>query len=124
MLKRNRIRSLSVLCAFAPLMGATTAMGESGWVVGKVQRTLVHYDDTFGGCMALMSPSPHSVLPGCKPDWVSFDCGGTRTDPVRAYRMLDQAQLALTTGKTARLWVTDSTKFNGYCWALRIDVDR
>jgi hypothetical protein len=79
-------------------------------------------DDTYGGCMAALSLNPQTVRPSCAPWWVTFSCSGHFTDPVRAYRMVDQAQLALATGKKAFVLIQDNKKHNGYCFANRIDV--
>ncbi len=69
------------------------ALAGSASVVANVTRVLVIASDTFGGCMAQLSVDPQSVLPLCAKNWVTFSCTGTFTEPVRAYRMLDQAQL-------------------------------
>ncbi len=87
-----------------------------------VEKTLVTGDSTYGGCMALLSRRIEGKLPGCRGAWVSFSCDGTYTDPVRAYRMLDQAQLALATGMRVLVVVDDTKSHNGYCVASRIDV--
>ena len=75
-----------------------------------------------GGCMAYLSEDPAGVLPACKNSWVTFSCTGTYTDPIRAYRMLDQAQLALATGKRVDVTIHDSKMHNGYCFASRINL--
>ena len=62
-------------------------------------------------------------VPGWRPaSPVTFSCTGTFTDAVRAYRMLDQAQLALVTAKIVSVTINDANKHNGYCFAQRIDV--
>ncbi|WP_296809861.1 hypothetical protein [Thiocapsa sp.] len=55
---------------------------------------------------------------------MSFSCSGHFTDAVRAFRMLDQAQLALAMNKTVMIVVDDSRRHNGYCFASRIDLIR
>jgi len=87
--------------------------------VGKV---LMSADDTWGGCMAALYDNPANVLPGCRGGWVTFSCSGDFTDRVRAYRMVDQAQIAVATGNLVSLWIQDDKKHNGYCFANRIDV--
>ena len=87
-----------------------------------IEKTLVTGDSTYGGCMALLSRRIEGTLPGCRGAWVTFSCDGTYTDPVRAYRMLDQAQLALATGMRVLVVVDDTKSHNGYCFASRIDV--
>lgn len=89
-----------------------------------VQRVLVTADDAVGGCMALLSPDPASALPTCGQGWVTFSCSGVYTDNVRAYRMLDQAQLALATGSKVVVSITDNATHAGYCFVNRIDILR
>jgi hypothetical protein len=111
--------------AVALLLGASgQALAASGSVVGTVTRVLMVADATFGGCMAAVSPGPETALPGCQADWVTFSCSGDFTDPVRAYRMVDVAELALSTGKQVEVLVRDDLKHNGYCFADRIAVSR
>lgn len=86
-----------------------------------VERTLVSDGSRWGGCMVLLSKDPADLLPACG-RWLTFSCDGTYTDPVRAYRMLDQAQLAVATGMAVNVTVDESKKHNGYCFASRIDV--
>lgn len=81
-------------------------------------------DERWGGCLASLSISPQTILPGCGAGWVTFSCSGDFADPVRAYRMLDQAQLALAAGKKVNVWFQDDKKHNGYCFANRLDVVR
>ena len=98
------------------------ALAGSASVVANVTRVLVIASDTFGGCMAQLSVDPQSVLPLCAKNWVTFSCTGDFTEPVRAYRMLDQAQLALAANKKVWVQVVDTSQHNGYCMASRIDV--
>jgi hypothetical protein len=82
-------------------------------------------DDSFGGCMASLSINTRDLGAwlGCTPGWVSFSCSGEYTDPVRGYRMLDMAELALATRKKVQVWFDDEMLYNdGYCAANRIEV--
>ena len=108
--------------ALVSVLASPLALAASASVVGNVTRVLVVSNDTFGGCMAQLSVDPQSVLPLCGKGWVTFSCTGTFTDPVRAYRMLDQAQLALAANKKVWVQVLDTSTHNGYCFANRIDV--
>ena len=103
---------------FPPAYAATAAL------VAKVTKTLVSADNRWGGCMAYLSVDLATVLPTCPSRWVTFSCTGDFTDPVRAYRMLDQAQLALATGSWVYVQITDDMLHNGYCFANRIDVSK
>jgi hypothetical protein len=119
-------RSLPLKALFVTLLlcAAGQAFAASGAVVANVNRVLMTGDSTFGGCMAALSVNPQTVLAGCSPWWVTFSCSGDFTDPVRAYRMVDVAELALATGKRVQVWFQDDKKHNGYCFTPRIDVLR
>ena len=103
------------------LVGASvTAFGGQHAFVVNINRILVMSDDSFGGCMALVSESPTDHL-NCKPGWLTFSCTGDHTDPVRAYQMLDTAKLAHTTKRPVRITFTDDLTHDGYCFVRRID---
>lgn len=108
------------------LLGATAgpAVAEQGQVLAHVNQVLISGDASFGGCMALLSADPQTVLPSCQNWWLSFSCSGDFIDPMRAYRMLDAAELALATGKQVQVFFQDDKMHNGYCLANRIDVIR
>jgi hypothetical protein len=107
-----------LLCAglAAPAIAADVS------VTTHIERVTLTADDVNGGCMAKLFDPPQDLLPGCAPDWVSFDCAGELTQPLRAYRLIDQAQLALITGSDVEVWFTDDFLFDGHCYAYRIDV--
>ena len=114
-------RAISV----ALLLSATSqVLAASANVTANIDRVLMTADSTYGGCMALLSVNPADALPGCASGWVSFSCSGDFTDRVRAYRLVDLAQLALASGKLAQVFFRDDMKHNGYCFADRIDVLR
>jgi hypothetical protein len=121
----NTMRLLFMPVLALALWGmAQASWSDSVYVSAKVQRVLVVSDSLYGGCMAMLSVDPASVLPACSPNWVTFSCTGDFTDPIRAYRMLDQAQLALSSDKPVLLQITDAQRHNNYCFAPRIDVLR
>lgn len=97
-------------------------MAGNATVLAHVQSVMVTADSTFGGCMAKLSVDPSAELPGCNRGWVTFSCTGDFADPVRAYRLLDQAQLALAARKQFRVYFTDDQKHNGFCFVYRADV--
>lgn len=110
------------------------AISQVGWVApasaanaqmfANAKAVLVMGDSRFGGCMVSLTTDPQSVLPSCAVGWVSLSCTGDFNDPVRAYRMLDQAQLAIATNMRMRIEISDTNKHNGYCVAYRVDVVR
>jgi hypothetical protein len=104
------------------LGGAAQVLAAEAVVLADVKRVLITGDDRWGGCMALLSVNPQQSLGSCAAGWVAFSCSGDFTEPLRAYRMLDNAQLALATGKKVQVWFEDTRRHNGYCFANRIDV--
>ena len=117
------LRLKAVLATLLLTIGGQ-AMAASAAVTANVNRVLISADARWGGCMAALSVNPQTVLPGCSNWWVTFSCSGDFTDAVRAYRMVDQAQLALAAGKLVTVWFQDDKKHNGYCFANRIDIVR
>jgi hypothetical protein len=114
----------ALMCATVALgLGVGSVHADTAKYETNVNRILVDGTGTYGGCMALLSVALADQLPACLNGWVTFSCTGEHVaDPVLAYRMLDQAQLALATGKRVAVYVTDSKTHNGYCHAYRIDV--
>jgi hypothetical protein len=120
---RMRIARGSVLVG-ALLVTAQPAGADGAWVETKVKRTIVTSSTHWGGCMARLEESPSSQLSSCRRGWVTFSCSGDFTDKARAYRMFDQAQLALVANKRVVVHFQDNKKHNGYCFAYRIEVLR
>jgi len=119
------MKLLKVRIVFAAILmwlSAFPVAADKAGITAFIQSTRVTGDGSFGGCMALLSKNPAEALPACKNSWVTFSCDGTYGDPVLAYRMLDQAQLALATGMKVRVFVDDSKMHNGYCLAYLINV--
>jgi hypothetical protein len=112
----------SVLLSTA--LASSAALGATAVLNGKVNRVMINNDGGFGGCMAQLTADPKAALPACGGGWVTFSCTGDFTDPVSAYRSVDQAQLALATNKDVLLVIDDSRRHNGYCFGVRIDVVR
>ena len=112
------IGTLFLVIITIPIASANTATIPSA----KVLRILISSDETWGGCMAALSVDPAMMLADCLGGWVSFSCSGDFTDSTRAYRMLDQAQLAFATGKNVMVTFEDNRMHNGYCFAQRIDI--
>lgn len=101
-----------------PLTQATTVSIEA-----RVTRTLAAAE-AFGGCMAALDVSPSDSGLNCPVGgrWVTFSCTGEHASKADALRMFDSAQLAFVTGRRVRVWVDDTRKHNGHCFASRIDV--
>ena len=102
---------------------STSALSASSTFISKVERVLLD-DSDFAGCMVLLRPFPASELPNCAPNWATLDCLKLFPESTGsiASNKLAQAQLALVTGRTVKLRVTDTRIANGYCFAQRIDV--
>lgn len=114
----------SAVAAALALTAMPSAQAADSSITTTVTNVLVYADNTYGGCMAALAISPTTTLAGCGASLVTFDCAGVfpTTDIVRAYRMLDQAQLAYALKRNVYVTFTDTLKANGYCFAKRIDV--
>jgi hypothetical protein len=122
MSKRPVSLHFKALSAALLLVAAGQAAAAGANMQTTIGRTLMAGDDRWGGCMARLVDNPQNQLPSCANWWVSFSCSGDFAEPVQAYRMLDQAQLALAANKRVRVWFQDDKKHNGYCYANRIDI--
>jgi hypothetical protein len=122
MLNRTATFGLKALSVSLLLCAGGQASAAQASFCTHVGTVLMSADKTWGGCMALLYDNPATFLPTCSGGWVTFSCSGDFTDRVRAYRMADQAQLAVATGNKICLTIQDDKKHNGYCFANRIDV--
>ena len=116
------LRGLAFLAAIAtPLalpVQATTATIET-----RIERVMTEADGRFGGCMAALAESPSTSGLNCPAGrWVTFSCTGEHTDKSSAMRMFDAAQLAFVTERPIRIWVDDTRKHGGHCFAWRLQV--
>jgi hypothetical protein len=113
---------IAVLSPFSGYVSAATAFINYASVTSVLVSSAT--DGTYGGCMVALSLNPKSTLAACGNTWVTFGCDGVLVaDPVRAYRLLDQAQLALVTSRKVQVGIDDTKKSpEGYCFAWRMDV--
>jgi len=72
--------------------------------------------------MALINKTLSEYGLNCPSAWVSFSCDGTFNTQAIGFRKLDQAQMAMALNKRVHLYIEDSKKHNGYCFARRIDI--
>ncbi|WP_295414104.1 hypothetical protein [uncultured Thiodictyon sp.] len=114
--------TLAITAALGLVLAAPGLQAASSSLSATVTRVLVTNDGTYGGCMVGLSVNPAAMLATCGNNYVSFGCSNVNGDQISAYRMLDQAQLALAAKKNVNVVFSDATKYNGYCLATRIDV--
>jgi hypothetical protein len=102
---------------------AVPAVAGTSALTGYVKSVMVTDSDLMGGCAAYLADSkgrtilPKTKLPACTSAYLTFRCktqdGDTREhDPVLAYRMLDQAQLAYAAGKQVTVNFRDDPAYN------------
>ena len=105
------------------LVAGTSAMSAESTFTAEVERVLVD-DSRFEGCMVLLTTDPAATLPNCGRYWATLDClkEFPESSGSIASNKLAQAQLALVTGRSVTMRVTDTRMANGYCFAERIDV--
>lgn len=112
---------LSIVALLAA--ASTSAMSAESTFSAEVERVLVD-DSRFAGCMVMLSTDPAATLPNCGRFWATLDClkEFPESSGSIASNKLAQAQLALVTGRSVTMRVTDTRIANGYCFAERIDV--
>ncbi len=109
---------LTALCVvYAPASYATKVK-----VKGLVTKTMVADEGRWGGCMVLLDQVLADSGLDCPGKWVTFSCSGVYTEKDVAYRMFDQAQMALAQDRTVEVYVDDTKKHNDYCYGNRITV--
>ena len=116
-MRRFILLSAKLFLAYVSASHATTAK-----VKGHVTKSVMADEVRWGGCMVRIDKKLADSGLDCPSKWVSFSCSGVFTEKDVAYRMFDQAQMALTLERTVEIHVDDSKKHNGYCYGNRIDV--
>ena len=91
-------------------------------VKGSVTKTMVADEGRWGGCMALLDQELADYGLNCPGSWVTFSCSGVYTEKTEAYRMFDQAQMALARKRKIQVYVDDTKKHNDYCFANQVRV--
>jgi len=91
-------------------------------VKGLVTKTAVADEGRWGGCVAQLDKTLADSGLNCPSKWVTFSCSGIYTEKDVAYRMFDQAQMALALGKKVEVYVDDTKKHNEYCYGNQIRV--
>ena len=121
--KEHTMRFVKLSIAALFMVASASAMSASSTVVSKVERVLLDASD-FAGCMVLLRPFPASELPNCAANWATLECLKEFPESTGsiASNKLAQAQLALVTGRSVKMRVTDTRIAHGYCFAHRIDV--
>lgn len=117
---KTKVKSWAAGLMIGLLVVPQVALSATGYVSGTVKRILASHD-TYGYCMAQLSGKDDSL--SCS-QWVTFDCegnfeGNTKTAANNKY---SAAQLAMVARKRVVVYIDDSKKINGQCFATRIDV--
>ncbi len=127
MLKRNQWKNVFLgAVAGVVLLGAGGVSAEVAAVEGvKVIRTISN-SGFHGDCLVQVSKVFSDIISGCTPHagskWVTLSCDGTYNSKDAGQRKFESAQLAMALGYRVSLWVDNTKKHNGYCFAKRIDV--
>lgn len=117
------MRNINAVLLSALMTMSVSVIAENATFDAEVNRVLID-DSNYSGCMVSLSTDPQSKVANCGAEWVTLDClkNFPESSGSIATNKLSQAQLALVTGRSVRVRVTDTRKANGYCFAQRIDV--
>lgn len=96
------------------------ASAVEGDVTGRVLKILTDESD-FSECMAFLSVPIANSGANCAGSWVSVGCSGAFGSKSNATSRLSALQLAYVTGTDVRVFVDDTRKANGSCYATRVD---
>ncbi len=106
--------------AAALLLAPALATADVARLEAYVTRTQISDAGRWGGCMAMLDREVAETGLDCPLRWVSFSCTGDFTSQNTAYRMMETAQIAQLSNQFVSLYVDDSKKHNGICYANRI----
>ncbi len=123
MLKWNRWKQVFLgAVAGLAVLGSGVASAEVVWFSGvKVTQTLSDAG-SLGDCMILIDKPLSDYIANCPSRWLTFSCDGTYNNKDAGQRKFESAQLALALGYRVTLYVDNTKKHNGYCYARRIDI--
>ena len=112
-----------VVCSLSLL--STSAFSQRAYIRARIRSLLIH-DKDFGKCMAHLDKMANTAsnAPDCPSNWVSFSCDGTYNSKDIAYRKLDIAQKTEITDGQMIVYVDDTKKHNGHCYAYRVESIR
>lgn len=122
------VKGMKVLCMLAVLsasiLGPAVSWSEVVKIKGATVTKLLQDSANYGGCMARLSINLVNEGLNCPNDpMVTFDCLGTLGGAKSlGTTMFSSAQLAFVSGSTVDVFVNDSKKINGFCYAKRIDI--
>ena len=113
------MKKLFLAMALASLSSGAFALTQS--LTTGIKQVYATEEDRFGGCMVKTETLPSNNL-NCKRAYISLDCAGALDGNTKSegQRKLDIATLAMLTGGTVNMLVSDSSRFNGFCFAERI----
>lgn len=115
-------RQGAILLIAGSLMVAQESFAAKGWVTNAlITKVQASNDGKWGECMAFLTKRNSSL--DCS-NWVTFDCAGDVEGNTKAAgnAKYNTAQLALVTGNRSQVFLNDSIKINGQCFAERIQV--
>ena len=107
------------LCIIALLLPELT-FGAVARLDANVIRTQVSDEGRFGGCMAGLDRNIAESGLDCPFAWVTFSCSGVFNDRNTANKQFEMAQLADALNTEVSLWIDDTRRHNGICYANRI----
>ncbi len=111
-----------LIVVYITLIGNISANAATAIITGKITKT-VYAKGLYGGCMAALDVGINNVSGlDCVGSYVTFSCSGVFNEKDIAYHMASTAEMALALGNDAKVYITDSKKHNGYCFAYRVQV--
>ena len=114
---------ISIACFISVFSASSFAV--NGKLTAKVLSTSVT-SSAYGVCMAKLTKKINTATntPNCPGQWVTFSCDGAFNSKDIAYHKLDIAQKSEVTQDNIQVYVTDTKKKNGICFATRVDSKR
>lgn len=115
----------SLVTGMSLVVSASAAVAQQVNIDPAEIRRIMIDDTRFGGCAAVVSPSPHTLAQTCAENWVTFDCfaslGAAGSTKAGARDKLQAAQLAMVTKTQAIIRIDPDVTANGAtCYAVTV----
>ena len=103
-------------------LGAGVASAEIVLIRGVNVIETLSAAGNYGDCMAGLNKQLSEYISGCPGNWVTLSCDGTYNSKDAGQRKFESAQLALALGYRASVYVDNTKKHNGFCYAQRMEI--
>jgi len=113
------MKKLIITLAIATIAFSSNLFAAKASIDAKVTRVLMD-DERYGQCMAQLDVLIASSGLDCPSNYVTLSCSGDFSTKDIAYHKFENAQMSLALNKRIKVYIDDTKKHNGYCYAYRV----